>query len=244
MSTGQANLNIGATSSAKVATLFYDDNSAADEGSFFIATNAAPGTAVATTSSVVDDATGATTHAQQKPVMTIYNQWPLGSGVNGQNIYLEYLKMFIVQVPTSATSWKYAMRLTPNGGAKVTAAGTLITPVNPNGASGNLSKALINFGAITTTDSTTDTGQRLVGNGQVTGAIPVALDEWNFVFGGPSRSIDSIGTQTLVKRLTIPVAPIVIPPGWAWTLEMWGASNAAAPSWEFEMGYIERPAGQ
>jgi hypothetical protein len=176
--------------------------------------------------------------------MVVGNQWPPSAGVLTQNIYLLYLKMFIVQVPTSATVWKYAMRLSPNLSSKITTAGTVITPVNPNSNSGASSKALIQFGTITTTDSTTDTGQRLVANGQVTGAIPVAQDEWNFTFGNQNRALDSIGTQTLVKRLTIPTVPIVIAPGWIWTLEMWGTSNAAAPSWEFELGYAERPAGQ
>src|SRR2546427_13215865 len=104
MSQGQANALYPTTTSAKQALTFSGDHTLSDEGSFFIATNATPGTAIATTTSVVDDATGATTHAQQKPVMYIANQWPVGA-TNSQNIYLRYLKMVISQVPTSATSW-------------------------------------------------------------------------------------------------------------------------------------------
>jgi hypothetical protein len=241
MSTGLYNPNYPNLASSKVSVVFQGDNALADEGSIFVATNATPGTAVATTTSVVDDGTGATTHAQQKPVMTVRNDNAAATGVC---IYLRSLKMTISQVPTSATAWKYAMRLSPNGSAKITTTGTVVTPVNPNSFSSAGSKAYINFGTITTTDSSSDTGQRLVANGQVTGAIPVANDEWLFTFGDSQRSIDSIGTQTLVKRLTIPAPGIVIAPGWIWTLEMWGASNAAAPSWEFEMIYAERAAGQ
>jgi hypothetical protein len=244
MSSGQQNTNVAIAATSKGIAIFGGDQGAADEGSFFVVTNPAPGTAIATTTSVVDDATGATTRAQQKPVMVLTNGWTSSSGVLAQNIYLRYLKMFIVQVPTSATSWKYAMRLSPGITTKVTTAGTSCVPVSPNGNYAQASRAVVSFGAITCTDSTTDTGQRLVANGQISGAIPVALDEWLFTFGDGSKSIDSIGTQTLVKRLTIPVPPIVVPPGWTWTLEMWGASNAAAPSWEFEMGYVERPTGQ
>lgn len=243
MSTGQQNANVGITNTSKVASIFGGDHAACDEGSFFVVTNPTPGTAIATTTSVVDDATGATTHAQQKPVMAITNQWTSGAGTLQQNLYLRYLKMFIAAVPTSATHWKYAMRLSPNS-AKITTAGTACVPVNPNSSSGVGSRALVSFGAITATDSATDIGQKLVANGLVSGAIPVVNDEWLFTFGSLDRSIDSIGTQTLVKRLSIPVTPIVIAPGWTWTLEMWGTSNAAAPSWEFECGYIERPSGQ
>jgi hypothetical protein len=242
MSQGTQNYNFPLTNSAKATLIFTGDQGAADEGSYFVVTNPTPGTAIATTTSVVDDATGATTHAQQKPVMYLQNQWP-SNAPSSQNVYLRYLKMIISQVPTSATVWKYAMRLSPNT-AKMTTAGTLCTPVNPNGNSGQLSKLFVSFGTVTTTDSATDVGQRLVANGQVTGAIPVANDEWMFTFGQAASSFDQIGTQTLVKRLTIPVPPIIIPPQWGMTLEMWGASNAAAPSWEFEMGYIERPFGQ
>jgi hypothetical protein len=219
MSQGQQNPNFPITNASKATLMFTGDQGASDEGSYFVVTNPTPGTAIATTTSVVDDATGATTHAQQKPVMYLQNQWPTGT-VQAQSVYLRYLKMFIVQVPTSATVWRYAIRLSPNVN-KMSSAGTVCTPVNPNGGSGQLSKLGVWFGA-----------------------IPVANDEWLFTFGQAASSFDSIGTQTLVKRLTIPVPPIIIPPQWGMTLEMWGASNAAAPSWEFEMGYIERPAGQ
>lgn len=243
MSSGQQNGNFTNSLSSKGISILTGDEGASDEGSYYIVTNPTPGTAIATTTSVVDDATGATTHAQQKPTMAITNSWGPSSGVLQQNLYLRYLKMFIVQVPTSATSWKYAMRLSPNS-AKITTAGTACVPVSPNGNYAQASRAIVSFGAVTATDSASDPGQRLVANGQVSGAIPVALDEWLFTFGDGARSLDLVGTQTLVKRLTVPVGPIIIAPGWTWTLEMWGASNAAAPSWEFEMGYVERPTGQ
>ena len=240
MSQGQANTSYPITTSAKQMQIFADYYGVADEGSFFVATNPTPGTAIATTTSVVDDATGATTHAQQKPVLLIQNQNTVASGYN---IYLEYLKMFIVQVPTSATAWRYAMRLDPLS-TKLTTAGTVITPQNVNGNSSTLSRAYINFGAITTTDSTASPQQRLIANGQVSQAIPVANDEWFFNFAATFASIDSSITSANVKRMSIPVPPVIIPPGWFFTLEMWGASNAAAPSWEFELGFVERPQGQ
>ncbi len=238
MSQGQANPNYPISGSSKVSAIFAGDNAAADEGSYFIATSVTPGTAIATTTSVVDDAaTQSSTHAQASPVMLLQNQQPAGSNIN---IYLRYLKMYIVQVPTSATIWSYAMRLDPLS-TKLTTAGTVITPVNVNSASGTLSKAYVNFGAITTVIGSSQS--RLVGAGLVSGAIPVAQDQWFFNFGNPAASCDSIGTQTLVKSLSVPCAPVIVAPGFTWTLEMWGASNAGAPSWVFELGYIERPQG-
>lgn len=239
MSTGIQNTGYPASQSIKNSSIFLGDQGAADEGSYFMATSPTPGTAIATTSSVVDDAaTQSSTHAQASPVMLIQNQNTAGSGFN---IYLRYLKMYIVQVPTSATIWSYALRVDPLS-TKLTTAGTVITPVNVNSNSGTLSKAYINFGAITTVIASAQS--RLVGAGLVTGAIPVAQDQWIFTFGDGSRSSDSIGTQTLVKSLSVPCAPVIIAPGFFFTLEMWGASNGAAPSWVFELGYIERPSGQ
>ncbi len=243
MSQGAAQANYSLTNSSKTSLIFGGDYAASDEGSFFVATNATPGTAIATTTSVVDDATGATTHAQQKPVMAVQNQWPTTYSPSPMNIYPRYLKMVISQIPTGTSLWRYAMRLDPLP-TKITTAGTVITPVSANSNSGIGSKAYITFGTITCTDSSSSPSQRLVANGQVTGAIAVANDEWIFTFGQGVDTIDSIGTQTLVKRLSVPVGPLIIAPGWTWTLEMWGASNSAAPSWEFEFGYIERPSGQ
>jgi len=241
MSNGQQNPNIAITTSSKVATIFHGLQAASDEGSFFIATNATPGTAIATTTSVVDDAaTASSTHAQASPVMVITNNWSASDPLQ-KCIYLSYLKMLISQVPTSATSWQYAMRLDMNP-TRITTQGTTITPVNPNSASSTLSKAAITFGAITTALPTAN--GRLVARGQVNSAVPVTLDQWFFNFGNPGVPMDLISGGTGAKNVSIPCGPIVLAPGWSVTLEMWGASNAAAPSWEFELGYIERPAGQ
>ena len=239
MSTGVANPNCSSTSSVKSVQIFNDLQGLLDEGSLFVATNATPGTAVATTTSVVDDAaTQSSTHGQASPVMLVQNQQPAG----GYNIYPLYLKMTIGQVPTSATNWHYALRLDPSP-SKLTTAGTVITPNALNLASGTTqTKAYINFGAITTVIMSSS--GKLIGTGMVDGAIPVQYDEWLFNFGSTSSSFDQIGAKTAVKRITIPTVPVVIPPQWFWTLEMWGASNAAAPSWEFEFVYAERPTGQ
>lgn len=240
MSQGQTNFAFPYQVSTKSINTLVDEYGLADEGSYFVATNPTPGTAIATTTSVVDDATGATTHAQQKPVLVIQNQ---NSVASGYNIYLRYLKMFITQVPTSATGWRYAMRLDPLS-SKLTTPGTLCTGKNVNGASQTQSQAYVSFGTNTTTDSTASPQQRLIANGMVAQAIPVANDEWFFNFGATFASIDSSITSANVKRQSFPVPPVIIPPGWFFTLEMWGAANAAAPSWEFELAYAERPQGQ
>ncbi len=239
MAQGQPNINYPITASAKVSTVFAGDYAAADEGNYYTFCTATPATGVATTTSVVDDAaTQSSTHAQASPTLLIQNQNPAGSNIN---IYLRYLKLACTSVPTSASVWNYAFRLDPLS-TKLTTAGTVLTPKNVNSGSPQLSKAYINTGTITTVIMSAQGW--LVAAGEVTGAIPVAQDQYTFTFGEPSYSSNHIGTQTLVKFLTVPVCPIIVAPGYFLTLEMFGASNGAAPAWTVEGGYIERPTGQ
>ena len=240
------NSNFANLNSSKVASMWPSLHALADEGSLFIASSTsvaagqAAGTAIATTSSVVDDAaTASSTHAQNVPVMYLGN---LASTTDGTNrcIYPLYLRMTINQVPTSATAWSYAIRA--DSVPRYTSGGTKMTPVNVNTASGNTSLAQIYFGAVVTTNLPS-TNQRVLSSGQVQPTIPVTRDVWIFTFGDMTMP-SSILTASAGKNINIPCGPMVLGPGWNLALEMWGASNAAAPSWEFEFCYAERGAGQ
>lgn len=240
MSTGVPNLNVTSVGTGRQTLIFAGDNGVSDEGSYFTACTATPMTGVAQTTSVVDDAaTQSSTHAQASPALYIQNQNPAGSGIN---IYLRYIKIVLQsQAPTSATSWQYSFRF-DNNTSKLTTAGTVLTPHNTNSGVTALSKAYINVGAITTVIMSS--AGWLHSAGVITGAIPVVLDQYTFTFGDVASSTGAIGTQTLVKALSIPVAPIVIAPGYQLTMGQWGASNAAAPAFSWEIGYVERPTGQ
>ena len=241
MSTATTNPAFSSQYSIKAVPMGVGSQSLCDEGSIFIATNPTPGTPIATTTSVVDDAaTQSSTHAQASPVMIIANNWA-ATDPNQKIIFPMYLKMLLSQVPTSATSWQYAIRLDSNPN-KLTTAGTVITPVNSNSNSGTVSRGYINFGAITTVVASSNS--RLVARGQVNSAVPVTADQWLFNFGNYGVPMDQISGGSGAKNISMPCGPIIIAPGWTLTLEMWGASNAAAPSWEFELGYVERPSGQ
>jgi hypothetical protein len=148
--------------------------------------------------------------------------------------------MFITQVPTSATNWGYSMRL--DNGNRYSSGGSSLTPVNTNPNSSKASKALFYFGAITLT-GLPSSQSRIVANGMVDSAIPVANDQWLFTFGNSSPAMDQLNGGTVAKNMTYNVAPVVIPAGWGMTVEMWGTSNAAAPSWEFEFTHVERIPG-
>lgn len=209
-----------------------------DEGAMFVSTNPTAGTAIAMVSSVVDDAaTASSTHAQASPVMVVINGSTPGDP-NARRIYPIALRMILGQVPTTASRWDAAIRIDvyPN---KVTTAGTLITPVNTNTDISTVSVAKVYFGANTT--NLPSTQGRLVSRFLVNPVIPVTLDEWYIVFGSSGAGAGSqISGGTGAKVSTFQVPGIVLGPGGVMTLEMWGTSNAAAPSWEFEFVHSER----
>lgn len=238
------NTNFSYSGSQKVAPIWNTYHALLDEGSLFsvasinAASGKAGGTAIATTTSVVDDAaTASATHAQNVPVMFVNNPGVAGD-VNAKTIYPLFLRMSIVQVPTSATVWSFAIRA--DNAARYTSGGTLLVPQNLNTGSQGASVAQAYFGAVVT--ALPSANQRVVGSGMVQATIPVTKDNWIFTFGDITANTNVL-TASAGKNLTIPCAPFALAPGWNFALEMWGASNAAAPSWEFEFVYAERFSG-
>lgn len=234
-----ANPNFPAAGSQKVSNLWGNsDTGACDEGAYFCTTNPTPGTVIATTTSVVDDAaTASATHAQNVPVMHIVNNGTLNDP-NAKTVYLRYLSMMLSQVPTSATTWRLAWRV--GSVRRYTSGGSVLVPQNANAGSIAVSAATVYFGAVVTA---LDPLNRLIYNGTVGSVIPVTLDVWNFTFGDASLPTNFLNGSASAKNVTIACPPIAVSPGCYAQLEMWGASNAAAPSWEFSMGHVERFAG-
>lgn len=235
-----ANTSYPTSASQKVNNLWGNtDTALADEGSYFVVTNPTPGTVIATTTSVVDDAaTASATHAQNVPVMHYLNGYPQ-TAADGKSTYFRYIRMMLSQVPTSATTWRFAVRIGTR--ARYTSGGSLLVPQNVNGnAAVQVSPSTCYFGAVVTA---LDPNNRLVSNGTVGSVIPVTLDVWTFTFGDVVQPSNFLNGSASAKNVTISLPPICIGPGGYMQFEMWGASCAAAPSWEFEMGVVERFAG-
>lgn len=232
MSTGNSNLNsIQVSSSSKVMNIFAGDYAAADEGSFFVTTLAnTASTAVACTTQALADT---------NPALGFFN----GNSVGGYNCYLRYIKMRVTTVGGTNTSKNYSA-IVDNVAAKLTTIGTVMgTPQNVNTGINVQSKAQA-WGGVNIA-AAAGTNVRRVGDGQVVGAVEVAFDEWIFDFGPPVYGKNLIGTTTLVSARTIPMPPVILAPGWWFTLGFWGASQAAvADTYGWEIGYVERPAGQ
>ena len=243
---GTVNTNFPIQTAEKVASLWPSLHALLDEGSLFImsstyvASGKAAGTGIATTTSVVDDAaTASATHAQNVPVMYLQNN-STPTDFSARTIYPLALKMTVTAAPTSATVWNYAIRA--DNVPRYTSGGTALTAQNLNTGSSNTSNLHAYFGAVVTTNLPS-ASQRVLASGQVQSTIPVVKDVWIFTFGDITMP-SSILTASAAKNINIPVQPFAIGPGWNVALEMWGASNAGAPAWEFDFIYAERCFGQ
>lgn len=192
---------------------------AALAGSYFVATNPTPGTEIVTT-------TSQTAYDQDKPVALLAN--------NGSSriVLPDYMTLKIEQVPTSATRWFCVVALDTAGSAYVSGGSTL-TSVCTHSAIGSESSATAYFGAITATDTT----KRIISIGLIKDVVPVIDDQVTLRFGGTgSGSILYAGAGDRV----IDLPPVALGLNGSMLVYLYGESNAAAPTYEVTMGWIER----
>ncbi len=224
-----------------VQNYYADQYPLALEGSYFIASTPTPNTAIAATTSLVNFASGGT-----KPYLLLMNN-NIGGG---PNVELDYLKLIVVALPTTATNQQIAITLDTVAAKSPTTAGTVITPVNVNPLSTVTTNCAVQAGAITT--AADSAAARLVFQDFTepgTAATPCAVLGDTFVakFGSldhPSGSGQlqpvAAGTPLASKIISAYGPPIVAPPGWAIVIKLFGVGTAAAPSFLFELGYRER----
>lgn len=237
-----SNLNIATIGSQKVNNIWNADQSLADEGSYFVATNTTVGTAIAMTTSVVDDAlTASSTHAPNVPYLYMQHRGALGDP-NSKSIYLRYIKLFSRvgdQAWTSATQALFSVR-SDGGGDRRTTKGTALTVYNANTNFSQTSAADFTAGG-NVTSLPGGTG-RIHAHGLIQSSIPLAGSTWVWLFGDPGVS-SNFGYASVINTLTMQCPPVVIAPGWSMQLDLWATALAAAPTFEVEVGYAERFAG-
>jgi hypothetical protein len=236
------NTNIAIAGSTKVGNIWHTSHALADEGSYFTASNPTVGTAIAMTTSVVDDAaTASSTHAQAAPYLYMYNRGVTGDQ-NAKSVYLKYIKLFSRigdQAWTSATQALFSVRSDPN--SRYTSGGTALTTTNVNTNVGTASQVIAYAGANVVSLPNATTG-RVLAHGLIQSSIPLAGSTWIWTFGDVTQPTN-FGYASVINSLTIPCPPAVIAPGWSLQLDIWATALAAAPTFEIEVGYVERFAG-
>jgi hypothetical protein len=237
-----ANLQIQTMGSQKVSNVWNTDHALADEGSFFTAINPVVGTAIAMTTSVVDDAlTASSTHAPNVPYLYMQNRGTLGDP-NGKSIYLRYIKLFSRigdQAWTNATQALFSIR-SDGGGERRTTKGTALSIYNANTNFSQGSAADFTAGG-NVTSLPGGTG-RIHAHGLIQSSIPLAGSTWLFSFGDAYQG--NFGYASVINTLSLACPPLVIAPGWSMQLDLWATALAAAPTFEVEVGYVERFNGQ
>lgn len=237
--------NAGYTSqgSTKVGNIWNNDYALSDEGGYFVATNPVVGTAIAMTTSVVDDAlTASATHAPNVPYLYMQNRGVLND-VNSKSIYLRYIRLFSRigdQAWTSATQALFSIR-TDGGGDRRTTRGTTLSVFNTNTNASQGTVADLTAGT-NVTSLPGGTG-RINAHGLIQSSIPLAGSTWLWLFGDPGAS-SNFGYASVINTLTMYCPPVVVAPGWSMQLDLWATALAAAPTFEVEVGYAERFPGQ
>lgn len=203
----------------------------ADEGSYFVATNTTPGTPIALITSITAyAASGAATAA----VLVLTNT-ESRSATAPKRVYFDYIKLLCVDVPTAATSWRYALVLDDNP-IRYTSGGSQIYPVNANGDSSVATIARMYFGETVTA---VVNNARTVGRGILRGVVPTTFDTFVIVSGGTEGGGNFVSAAASGKFVDV-TAPIIIGAQQNLVLSLWGASNAGVSTWEFECGWWER----
>lgn len=196
----------------------------AAEGTYFRATNATPGTAIAQPVTA--------TFADTTALLCIRNTDTGG----GKTIYMDYMWLFMTIIPASSTAWKYAITIDPN--ARAPTGGTAITAVGANTGFGTASIATMTVGS---TSVAAAVAKRLLTNRTIFNAIPVVLTSLSINFGLQESGNGQTMNGATAIRLNDQVGPTAIAPGHTGLIHMWYPSNATTgASYEIELGWWER----
>lgn len=201
----------------------------ADEGTYFVATNPTPGTAIA-------GAVNASVSETAGNLLYIKNNDGVGNSRN-KRIYLQYLRLITTVAPAAGLTGHCFMRLDNQN--RYGSGGTAIVPTNVNMDTSAATVSQVYFGALTTTAPSI--AARLVQRAILRSVIPVVNDETIFVFGGNEFAGGSSTGGTVALRSIIPCAPLIVGPQQNLCMQVWYPSNAVTPaSYEFEIGWFER----
>jgi hypothetical protein len=200
----------------------------ADEGSYFVATNPTIGTGVAGIAAAdgFDD------------LETLAFLRNTESSSTGKRLYLDYILLRPTAAGTNGTNFSFAMKI-DKGNNRFASGGSAITPVSPNMDSVAASVATLRFGAVVTTAASADA--RIVASGLLRSVIKVVGDTYLFDFGASTRNLGAhIVAGTAIANIIVPCPPVVVGPNQMFLLHEFAASQSAAASYTFEMGWYER----
>ena len=198
------------------------------EGSYYVMRNPTPGTGVAHTADPT--ALGAT----DAPFIAVKN-----TNLN-KYLLLDYLRLRCTAAGTGGTVQEVAVTVDDGAVVRYTSGGAANTPIICGPADTPAASVLAYAGALVTV---ANTAEKVIAHQIVRSVIPVAGDVYTLGFNGggqagPQAAVAADGTAILMRHIAC--APVVVSPGCWMTVQLVRASQSAAASWEFELGFAER----
>lgn len=200
----------------------------ADEGSYFVATNPTPGTAISGIAAAdgLDDT---------EALIFLRN-----GASNDKRLYLHYILLQVAAAGTNGTNFAFAMK-GDKGTSRYSSGGSSITPVNPNMASARTSGIdRLQFGAVVPTAATSEA--RLLHHGLLRTVIKVVGDKYLFTFGDsvppPVTGIPLEGTTQ--ASINVPCPPVILDAGDTFLFHEFSTSQTVAAQYQFSMGFWVR----
>lgn len=198
---------------------------AAIEGSYFVGITPTSGTGI------IGHA-APTTFDETKPYLLLYNS------STTKYIYPQYITFNETVASVGGT----VMRFVPvvDTGNRYSSAGTALTVNNTNGASSVATVATSAFvGAVVASAATG--ARRNYGDVVFRGTtIDIIGDNYTIVFGAPTTNGGATSkVATLVDSSRV-APPIAVGPGQSFLLHQWAASQSTGPTFQVQMGWIER----
>lgn len=199
--------------------------SLADEGSYFVATNAALATAIA------GHAAPVVADTDTKPFLFLYN--------GGGRVIIPDFAVFEVTAAGTAGTLNYVTSYIDSKGSTArSSGGTELTPVSSRSDAPFSTGASVWAGAVVAAMSSS----KKVAQQIVREVIPVVQDTITVVWGSPNgtprAALTTAGTATNHSVLYLP--PVAIAPGGNFNLSFIRPSQSAAASYQVQFGYWER----
>jgi hypothetical protein len=204
----------------------FDEEFAAIEGSWGVFANATPGTGITMGASI-------TAYDATKDALHILN------GETSKRLVIKYIRFFVGTVPGGSGTQKYEILVDTQTG--YTSGGTALTKKRTNLAvASTLGNVTATMGALTTVAASAN-AVRGVYSGELRNGVGLAGDTFWLTFGRiPSPGGFLLPATTVGEQRLLPHGPLVIAPGGACRLSLYGASLSTAAVYEVEIGCYVR----
>jgi len=195
----------------------------ADEGSYYMALTPTPGTGIIGTVNIA-------AITDISPTMVLYN------GSATKRCYPQFINLHETVVSTTGARSQFTFYTDVIN--RWTSSGTLLTEGCTNSGVTGASGVAIHVG--TAIVSPAASAKVLIAHVVFRGTIDVVEDQLEFVFGGVGGGNGNSSRAATVSDFSKTLPPVCLLPGHSLVMHQWAGSQANAPTFEYQVGYIVR----